>query len=382
LDNKKTISFIKSIFGTNEFIPLHVPSFNGNEKKYLIDCIDSTFVSSVGPYVTQFEKEIAKYSGSNYGVAVVNGTAALHTALNILGIQKDDEVLTQGLTFVATANAIAYCHAHPVFIDVDMDTMGLSPTALSLFLDANAEIRDEKCYNKITKRRISACIPMHTFGFPCRIIEICKICKQWGIPVIEDAAEALGSSLNDQKMGTFGDIGVFSFNGNKVITAGGGGALVTNNKDLALKAKHLTTTGKTPHPFEFHHDEVAYNYRMPNINAALICAQLEQLDHILLNKRTLANQYRAFFENSSYNFRWETAKTKVNFWLNCLEFNSKEERDQFLKDTNENNIMTRPIWQLMFRLPMFKSCQTDEQTNALYLEERIVNLPSSYRKNG
>tara|TARA_B110000090_G_scaffold197994_1_gene236469 strand:- start:1890 stop:2561 length:672 start_codon:yes stop_codon:yes gene_type:complete len=223
---------------------------------------------------------------------------------------------------------------------------------------------------------------MHTFGFPCRIIEICKICKQWGIPVIEDAAEALGSSLNDQKMGTFGDIGVFSFNGNKVITAGGGGALVTNNKDLALKAKHLTTTGKTPHPFEFHHDEVAYNYRMPNINAALICAQLEQLDHILLNKRTLANQYRAFFENSSYNFRWETAKTKVNFWLNCLEFNSKEERDQFLKDTNENNIMTRPIWQLMFRLPMFKSCQTDEQTNALYLEERIVNLPSSYRKNG
>tara|TARA_B110000305_G_scaffold68280_1_gene76699 strand:- start:39255 stop:40340 length:1086 start_codon:yes stop_codon:yes gene_type:complete len=361
---------------------LHVPSFNGNEKKYLIDCIDSTFVSSVGPYVTQFEKEIAKYSGSNYGVAVVNGTAALHTALNILGIQKDDEVLTQGLTFVATANAIAYCHAHPVFIDVDMDTMGLSPTALSLFLDANAEIRDEKCYNKITKRRISACIPMHTFGFPCRIIEICKICKQWGIPVIEDAAEALGSSLNDQKMGTFGDIGVFSFNGNKVITAGGGGALVTNNKDLALKAKHLTTTGKTPHPFEFHHDEVAYNYRMPNINAALICAQLEQLDHILLNKRTLANQYRAFFENSSYNFRWETAKTKVNFWLNCLEFNSKEERDQFLKDTNENNIMTRPIWQLMFRLPMFKSCQTDEQTNALYLEERIVNLPSSYRKNG
>ncbi|MEJ6589186.1 MAG: LegC family aminotransferase [Crocinitomicaceae bacterium] len=382
MDNKKTISFIKSIFGTNEFIPLHVPSFNGNEKKYLIDCIDSTFVSSVGPYVTQFEKEIAKYSGSNYGVAVVNGTAALHTALNILGIQKDDEVLTQGLTFVATANAIAYCHAHPVFIDVDMDTMGLSPTALSLFLDANAEIRDEKCYNKITKRRISACIPMHTFGFPCRIIEICKICKQWGIPVIEDAAEALGSSLNDQKMGTFGDIGVFSFNGNKVITAGGGGALVTNNKDLALKAKHLTTTGKTPHPFEFHHDEVAYNYRMPNINAALICAQLEQLDHILLNKRTLANQYRAFFENSSYNFRWETAKTKVNFWLNCLEFNSKEERDQFLKDTNENNIMTRPIWQLMFRLPMFKSCQTDEQTNALYLEERIVNLPSSYRKNG
>ena len=335
MDNKKTISFIKSIFGTNEFIPLHVPSFNGNEKKYLIDCIDSTFVSSVGPYVTQFEKEIAKYSGSNYGVAVVNGTAALHTALNILGIQKDDEVLTQGLTFVATANAIAYCHAHPVFIDVDMDTMGLSPTALSLFLDANAEIRDEKCYNKITKRRISACIPMHTFGFPCRIIEICKICKQWGIPVIEDAAEALGSSLNDQKMGTFGDIGVFSFNGNKVITAGGGGALVTNNKDLALKAKHLTTTGKTPHPFEFHHDEVAYNYRMPNINAALICAQLEQLDHILLNKRTLANQYRAFFENSSYNFRWETAKTKVNFWLNCLEFNSKEERDQFLKDTNE-----------------------------------------------
>lgn len=382
MDNKKTISFIKSIFGTNEFIPLHVPSFNGNEKKYLIDCIDSTFVSSVGPYVTQFEKEIAKYSGTNYGVAVVNGTAALHTALNILGIQKDDEVLTQGLTFVATANAIAYCHAHPVFIDVDMDTMGLSPTALSLFLDANAEIRDEKCYNKITKRRISACIPMHTFGFPCRIIEICKICKQWGIPVIEDAAEALGSSLNHQKMGTFGDIGVFSFNGNKVITAGGGGALVTNNKDLALKAKHLTTTGKIPHPFEFHHDEVAYNYRMPNINAALICAQLEQLDHILLNKRTLANQYRAFFENSSYNFRWETAKTKVNFWLNCLEFNSKEERDQFLKDTNENNIMTRPIWQLMFRLPMFKSCQTDEQTNALYLEERIVNLPSSYRKNG
>lgn len=361
---------------------MHVPYFGGKEKEYLIECIDSTFVSSVGPFVTQFEEQIASYTKSQHGIAVVNGTAALHTALNVLGVQKNDEVLTQGLTFVATANAISYCHALPVFIDVDIDTMGLSPTALSLFLDENAEMKNGKCYNKLTNRRISACIPMHTFGFPCRIIEICEICKQWGIPVIEDAAEAIGSTYKGQKMGTFGEIGVFSFNGNKVITAGGGGALVTNSKELGLKAKHLTTTAKAPHPYEFHHDALGYNYRMPNINAALLCAQLEQLDHILSNKRDLALKYKDFFEGSSNQFRWELENTKANFWLMCIELESQEERDHFLKQTNDNNVMTRPIWQLMFRLPMYASCQRDPQKNAVFLENKIVNLPSSYRKNG
>ena len=374
------------MFGTDSFIPLHVPFFGGNEKKYLLECIDSTYVSSVGPFVDKFETEISKYTGARHAVAVVNGTSALHTALLACGVEAGEEVLTQSLTFVATANAITYCNAEPVFIDVDKDTMGLSPEALEGFLKEYTIMRNGRCYNKTTDKIIRACLPMHTFGFPCRIVEICEICAKFGIKVIEDAAEALGSELNGQKIGTFGDIGVFSFNGNKVITAGGGGALVTNNDQIAKESKHLTTTGKVNHPYEFYHDQVAFNYRMPNINAALLCAQLEQLEHFLSNKRKLAEKYKEYFDQldkrDELKLRWEKEGAKANFWLISLEMKNKKARDHFLKETNENEIMARPIWQLMHKLPMFKDCFKDSQENALYLEERIVNVPSSYRKNG
>ncbi len=374
------------MFGTDSFIPLHVPFFGGNEKKYLLECIDSTYVSSVGPFVDKFETEISKYTGARHAVAVVNGTSALHTALLACGVEAGEEVLTQSLTFVATANAITYCNAEPVFIDVDKDTMGLSPEALEGFLKEYTIMRNGRCYNKTTDKIIRACLPMHTFGFPCRIVEICEICAKFGIKVIEDAAEALGSELNGQKIGTFGDIGVFSFNGNKVITAGGGGALVTNNDQIAKESKHLTTTGKVNHPYEFYHDQVAFNYRMPNINAALLCAQLEQLEHFLSNKRKLAEKYKEYFDQldkrDELKLRWEKEGAKANFWLISLEMKNKKARDHFLKETNENEIMARPIWQLMHKLPMFKECFKDSQENALYLEERIVNVPSSYRKNG
>ncbi len=383
MKNKKTISFIRSLFGNDSFIPLHTPSFEGNEKKYLLECIDSTYVSSVGTFVTQFETKISNYIGSKYAVAVMNGTSALHTALITCGVEQGDEVITQSLTFVATANSIKYCNAEPLFLDVDKDTMGLSPNALEAFLEEYSIMRNGSCYNKITNKRIKACIPMHTFGFPCRIIEICKICANFGIKVIEDAAEAIGSELNGQKIGTFGDAGIFSFNGNKVITAGGGGVIITNNAFVAKESKHLTTTGKQFHPYEFNHDRIAFNYRMPNINAALLCAQLEQLDHFLEHKRILAEQYKTFFDQiDEIKLRWELEGTKANFWLISLEMKDKPTRDLFLKETNQNNIMTRPIWTLMHKLPMFKDCFKDRQENALYLEERIVNIPSSYRKNG
>jgi len=383
LQEQKVISFIRSLYNTDAFIPLHAPHFGGNEKKYLLECIDSTFVSSVGPFVNQFETEIANYTGAKHGVAVVNGTSALHTALLVCGVEKGDEVLTQSLTFVATANSIKYCDAEPVFIDVDRDTMGLSPNALEAFLEEHSTMRNGSCYNKATNKRIRACLPMHTFGFPCRIDKICEICAKFGIKVVEDAAEAIGSELNGKKIGTFGDVGVFSFNGNKVITSGGGGALITNDDLIAKESKHLTTTGKTKHSYEFHHDRIAFNYRMPNINAALLCAQLEQLVHLLSNKRKLAEQYKTFFDPlDEVELRWEMKGTKANFWLISLEMKDKQARDHFLRKTNENEIMTRPIWQLMHKLPMFKHCLKDEQKNALYLEERIVNIPSSYKKNG
>lgn len=382
MQEEKVISFIRSLFKTDSFIPLHAPHFGGNEKKYLNACIDSTYVSSVGQFVNTFENKLSEYTDAKHTIAVVNGTSAIHTALKVVGVQEGDEVITQALTFVATANAVTYCNAKPVFIDVDKDTMGLSPEALKAFLNEYTEVKDGVCINTLTNKKIKACLPMHTFGFPCRIEEICEICDAFGIPVIEDAAEALGSELNGKKLGTFGTIGVFSFNGNKVITAGGGGAIVTNNLIFAEKAKHLTTTGKKKHPYEFFHDELAYNYRMPNINAALLCAQLEQLDNFLANKRTLARSYDQFFNDLGIKVRTESDESKVNYWLICLELKNKEERDHYLNFLNENQIMTRPIWQLMYKLPMYKDCFRDHQKNAQFLEDRIINIPSSYRKNG
>ncbi|MEZ5017537.1 MAG: LegC family aminotransferase [Flavipsychrobacter sp.] len=374
------ISFIREAFKTpEEFIPLHAPYFGGNEKKYLIDTIDSTFVSSVGAYVNKFEEIMADLTGAKYAIATTNGTSALHLAMIVAGVEAGDEVITQPLTFVATANAIAHCGAKPVFVDVDKDTMGLSPAALSAFLKENVEVKGGVAVNKTTGKKIAACVPMHTFGFPCRIDEIVEICNQYNIPVVEDAAESLGSYKNDQHTGTFGLLGTFSFNGNKTITCGGGGAIVTNDEALAKKAKHISTTAKVPHPWEFVHDTVGYNYRMPNLNAALACAQLEKLEEILANKRALANEYKAYFKDSDIDFVFEQEGTQANFWLNCVVLNNRADRDAFLEATNSKKVMTRPIWTLMNKLDMYADCQCGSLENSEWLEDRIVNIPSSYR---
>lgn len=375
----QTITFIREQFQTQDFIPLHAPVFIGNERKYILDTLDSTFVSSVGAYVDKSEQLMADICGVKKGVAVVNGTSGLQIALQLTGVKPGDEVITQALTFVATANAISYTGAEPVFLDVDYDTMGLSPTAVEAFLEDFGEIRKDGVYNKRTGRKIAACVPMHTFGFPVHMDELIIICNKWNIPIVEDAAESLGSYYKSKHTGAFGELGVFSFNGNKIVTCGGGGMIVTNNEELGRHAKHLTTTSKIPHPFEYVHDEVGYNFRMPNLNAALVCAQLEQLEDFLANKRTLANSYADFFDSNGIKFRTEMENTQANYWLMCVELNNQAERNEFLKLTNESKIMTRPIWQLMFRLPMYQHCYCDDQNNAKFLEERIVNIPSSVR---
>ena len=373
------ISFIKAQYKTENFIPLHVPHFGGNEKKYLLDTIDTTFVSSVGAYVDQFELMMQTITKTQKAVAVVNGTSGIQVALRLVGVNAGDEVLTQALTFVATANAIAYLNASPVFIDVDLDTMGLSPKAVASFLQEFGDLREDGCYNKKTGKRISACVPMHTFGFPVHLDELITVCTNWKIPVVEDAAESLGSEYKGKPTGSLGKVGVFSFNGNKIVTCGGGGTIVTNDIVLGEKGKYLTTTAKIPHAYEYVHDEMGYNFRMPNLNAALACAQLEQLDGFLENKRTLAKEYASFFATNGIKFRTETPDTKANYWLMCVELENKVERNLFLETTNANDVMTRPIWQLMYRLPMYAHCQKDNQLNAEFLEERIVNIPSSVR---
>ena len=374
---EKIVDFIKQTFNTNEFIPLHEPRFNGNEKKYLNDCIDSTFVSSVGKYVDTFEKEFAKTVGSKYAIATVNGTAALHISLILADVKKDDEVITQPLTFIATCNAISYIGAKPIFIDVDLDTMGLSPDALKDFLEKKCEIVDNKCINKTTKKIIKACVPMHTFGHSCRIDEIKTICDTWNIILVEDAAESLGSYYKEKHTGTFGKVAAFSFNGNKIITSGGGGVIVTDDEVLAKRAKHITTTAKIPHPYEYVHDEIGYNYRLPNINAALLVAQLEQLNDFLTAKRKLALKYKEFFSKNDITFIEEPKNSKSNYWLQAILLKDKKQRDEFLEFTNKNAVMTRPIWRLMNELEMFKDCQKDDLKNAKYLEEKVVNIPSS-----
>lgn len=374
------IEFSREYYNTKDFIPLHVPRFRGNEKKYLLDTIDSTFVSSVGAYVDKFELQMQQITGAKKGVAVVNGTAGLQVALRLAGVAKGDEVITQALTFVATANAIAYNNAVPVFVDVDLDTMGLSPKAVEAFLEEYGEIREDGCYNNSTGRKIAACMPMHTFGFPVHLDELLTVCNKWNIPIVEDAAESLGSYYKGKHTGTFGALGAFSFNGNKIVTSGGGGAIVTNDTSLGAYAKHLTTTAKEPHPYEYVHNELGYNFRMPNLNAALACAQLESLEYYLENKRNLAFSYASFFKEQGITFRKEMPNTKANYWLMAVELANKKERDAFLKETNEKGVMTRPIWQLMYRLPMYKDCQKDAQRNAEFLEERIVNIPSSVLK--
>jgi aminotransferase in exopolysaccharide biosynthesis len=375
------ISFIRSTFKESEaFIPLHEPRFFGNEKKYLLDAVDSTFVSSVGAYVDKFEDMMCKITGAEYAIALVNGTNALHLSLLLAGVEKDDEVLVQSLTFIATANAISYCNATPNFVDVDKETLGLSPSLLKEYLDEIAEMRDGRCFNKKTGKRISACVPMHTFGFPLYIDELVDLCNEYNIPVVEDAAESLGSYYKGKHTGVFGLVGVFSFNGNKIVTAGGGGCIITNDESIAIKAKHLSTQAKIPHKWEYKHDDIGYNYRMPNLNAALACAQLEKLDLYVENKRELSDLYYEFLkENKLLELLRETNNARANYWLNAVVLEDKTERDNFLTFTNENGVMTRPIWGLMNKLEMFKDCPHADVSNAEWLEDRVVNITSSVR---
>ncbi len=366
----------REIYGDGP-VPLHRPVFAGREKQYLAECIDSNFVSSVGAKVTEFEQGIAAFTGARFGVATVNGTAALHAALRLAGVQPGDLVITQALTFIATCNALAYAHAEPVFVDVDRATLGMSPDALGSWLTAHAERGPDGPRHRATGRRIAACVPMHTFGHPCRIEEIVRLGAEWSLPVLEDAAESLGSSVGARHTGTFGVMGTLSFNGNKVITTGGGGMIVTNDERLAVRAKHLTTTAKRPHPYEFFHDEVGYNYRLPNLNAALGCAQLERLRPMLAVKAEVADRYRRFCAARGVAFVDQPHGTTSNFWLNAILAGSRRERDEILKRTNEQGVMTRPAWRLMCDLPMFSKCMHDGLAQSRWLEDRIVNLPSS-----
>ena len=379
-DYSKTIGFIKEVFGNQEFTPLAVPVFAGTEKKYMEECIDTTFVSSVGKFVDRFENDMAAYAGCKKAVVCVSGTNALHMSMMLVGVERDDEVLTQALTFIATCNAISYIGAHPVFIDVDKSTMGLSPDALKEWLVKNAEIKNGQCYNKNSGRRVKACVPMHTFGHPARIVEIANLCEEYHIELVEDAAESIGSLYKGKHTGTFGKVGAISFNGNKTITTGGGGMMLFNDEELAAHAKHLTTQAKVPHRWEFRHDYVGYNYRMPNINAALGCAQLENLEKFIASKRQLALEYAEYFKNiEDIQFFIEPEDTFSNYWLQAVILKDKEAQQEFLQQTNDNGVMTRPIWELMNRLPMFEHCENDGIENTIWFADRVVNIPSSVR---
>jgi len=424
------IDFIRSLYPNRDFIPLHEPYFGGNEKKYLADCVDSTFVSSVGKYVDRFEEMIRDFTGAKYAIATVNGTAALHVALKLAGVEQGDLVITQPLTFIATCNAISYCGAEPVFVDIDRDTLGMSPESLEAWLAANTVIEDGVCFHKgvhelhelheleeqkgstqsdslIQQRsttasvqsrvpssdrqfleiseisgskRISACVPMHTFGHPCRIDRIIEICNRYHIPVVEDSAESIGSYFKGQHTGTFGKLGILSFNGNKTITTGGGGMIITNDDELGPLAKYITTTAKKPHPWRFEHDMVGFNYRMPNVNAALGCAQMEGLKDILENKRNTAHAYRDFFSQvAEIEYIPEPSDTISNYWLNVILLKDLEEREAFLKQSNECKVMTRPAWILMNELKMFKGSLSSDISISREIADRLVNIPSSVR---
>jgi perosamine synthetase len=374
---KQLTGFIQQHYQTTAFLPLHEPRFDQHEKDLVLDCIDSTFVSSVGKYVDQFEQKLASLTGAKYAIATVNGTSALHIALLLAGVERDTEVITQALSFIATCNAICYCGAEPVFVDVDKQTFGLSPQSLEAFLNQYAEIKNNRCYNKKTQKRIAACVPMHTFGHPCEIDTIQEICDQWYIPLVEDAAESLGSFYKNQHTGTFGKLAAISFNGNKIVTAGGGGAIITNDENLAKQAKHITTTAKVPHKWEFNHDQIGYNYRMPNLNAALLCAQLDKLEGFIENKRQTAASYKFWCEQNNITFITEPIHAKSNYWLNAILLADRTEQQAFLEYANAQGVMTRPVWTLLNQLPMFKHCQAMPQTNAQWLADRLVNIPSS-----
>ena len=375
---KEVSDFIKSTYGTENFIPLHEPRFIGKEKEYLADCIDSTFVSSVGKYVDLFEEHIRNFTGAKFAIATVNGTAALHTALILAGVKEGELVITQPLCFIATSNAISYLKAIPLYLDVDKETLGLSPQKMAEFLEQHAIIKEDGfTYHKQSGKKITACVPMHTFGHPVKLDELVEICGKYNIIIIEDAAESLGSIYKEKQSGRFGKIAAFSFNGNKTITSGGGGVVVTDDELIGKRAKHITTTAKVPHKWEFVHDEIGYNYRLPNINAALACAQMENLEFFITKKRELASVYKAYFEDKEIAFFSEPDNARSNYWLNSVLLKNKDERDAFLKYTNENNVMTRPVWTLMNKLSMFKDCPSGNLDTAEWIEQRLVNIPSS-----
>jgi perosamine synthetase len=374
------IDFIKSLYSEQDCVPLHAPVFMGNEKKYMQDCIDTTFVSYIGKYVTQFEEITAAYTGSKYAVAFVNGTAALQIALQVAGVNRGDEVITQALTFVATANAITHAGGNPVFVDVDRDSLGMSPKALSKWLEDNVIINSgSQAINRTSGRPVSAIVPMHTFGNPCRIDEIIRIADEYNIPVIEDAAESLGSTYKQKHTGTFGLAGILSYNGNKTITAGGGGMIITDDYALAVRARHISTTAKIPHKWEFAHDELGYNFRLNNVCASIGVAQMEKLDSYLTNKRRTAESYAEYCRNEELKLVGAIPGATPNNWLNAIVLGDREDRDAFLDYSNEQGVMARPIWNLMNKLGMFKNCQHDGLENSIWLEDRIVNIPSGVR---
>lgn len=379
MDYSELVEFFQDYYKTTDFIPLHAPTIKGNEQKYVADAIASTFVSSVGEYVDRFERSLESSTGAQYAVATVTGTAAVHTGLLVAGVLPNDEVLTQSLTFVATSNAISYCQSHPVFIDIDRDTLSMSPESLAEYLDLNTEQTDHGfCLNKKSGRIIRACMPMHTFGHPGRIQEIAKICQSRGIALIEDAAESLGSYYKGTHTGLYGLCGAVSFNGNKIVTTGGGGALLTNDEVVAQKARHLTTTAKVSHKWEYRHDLIGYNFRMPNLNAAFGCGQLEQLSNFLDNKRTLSEAISNWCAGrQDISFVSEPANARSNYWLNTVLVGSEGERDLLLQHTNSKGVMTRPCWIPMHQLDMFKHCQRDNLVNTEIIAGRAVNLPSS-----
>ncbi|EFN2898439.1 aminotransferase LegC [Campylobacter coli] len=376
---KKEISFIKSLFN-KENIALHEPCFIGNEKKYLLECIDSGFVSSVGEFVTRFEEALKEKTKARFVIATNTGTAALHIALLANDIDENCEVITQSISFVATANAIAYTGAKPVFLDIDENTLSLSPKALEHFLENQTYQKDNLSYNKTTHKLIKACVIMHTFGLSAHIKAIKELCEKYHILLIEDAAEALGSTYENKTLGTFGKCGILSFNGNKIITGGCGGAILSDDENLAKLARHLSTTAKIPHPYEYDHDRIAYNYRLCNINAAILLAGLENLELFLENKRELAKIYKDFFKNhDKCKFIDEKSNEKSNFWLNTLLFKNENLRNIFLEECLKNNIFVRPVWKSLPSLKAFQNCQSNELINTKNLEKRLVNLPSSVR---
>lgn len=374
------VHFVRDFYGTSDFIPLHAPTFRGNEKKYLLETIDSTFVSSVGQFVDRFERNVTEYTGAKYAIATVNGTSALHIALKLVGVEKNTEVITQSLTFVATCNAIRYCGAKPIFVDVDKATLGLSAQSLGEFLQEHAEIREDgHCWNKISNKRITACLPMHTFGFPVDLDAIKHVCDQYNIVLVEDAAESLGSRYKRKHTGIIGKTAAISFNGNKIITTGGGGMVLTNDEELAAHAKHITTTAKIPHKWEFDHDEIAYNYRLPNLNAALGVAQMEQLPDYLNNKREIAQAYQQWGNEHGLKFIKESEHSTSNYWLNVVLTENREQREKMLEQTNALNVMTRPAWKPMHLLEINQDCHVSCMHTTEFLFDRLVNVPSSIR---